>query len=61
MSELPRAVFDKVKALDFAAIRSAVGDTLSDDEINAVLIRRELILKEIGRLVKATGEDKVFY
>jgi hypothetical protein len=61
MSELPRAVVDKVKALDFAAIRSAVGDTLSDDEINAVLIRRELILKEIDRLIKATGEDKVFY
>ncbi|MCX6571486.1 MAG: hypothetical protein NT006_08740 [Candidatus Aminicenantes bacterium] len=61
MSELPRAVVDKVKALDFAAIRSAVGDTLSDDEINAVLIRRELILKEIDRLVKATGENKVFY
>jgi hypothetical protein len=61
MSELPRAVVDKVKALDFAAIRSVVGDYLSDDEINAVLIRRELILKEIDRLVKATGEDKVFY
>ena len=61
MSELPRAVVDKVKALDFAAIRSVVGDYLSDDEINAVLIRRELILKEIDRLVKATGGDKVFY
>jgi hypothetical protein len=61
MSELPRAIVDKVKALDFAAIRSAVGNTLSDDEINAVLIRRELILKEIDRLVKATGENKVFY
>ena len=61
MSELPRAVVDRVKALDFAAIRSAVGDTLSDDEINAVLIRRGLILKEIDRMVKAMGEDKVLY
>jgi hypothetical protein len=61
MSELPRVLVDKVKALDFAAIKAAVGAYLSDDEINAVLIRRELILKEIDRLVKATGEDKVFY
>jgi len=61
MSELPRVLVDKVKALDFAAIKAAVGGCLSDDEINAVLIRRELILKEIDRLVKATGGDKVFY
>lgn len=61
MSELPRAVVDKVKALDFAVIRSVVGDYLSDEEINAVLIRRGLILKEIDRLIKANGESKVFY
>jgi len=61
MSELPRVLVDKVKALDFAAIKAAVGDTLSDDEINAVLARRDLILAEIAKLIKATGEDKVFY
>ena len=61
MSELPRAVVDKVKALDFAAIRSAVGPYLTDEEIHAVLIRRDLILAEIDRLVKVNGENKVFY
>ncbi len=61
MSELPRAIVDKVKALDFAAIRSVVGDYLSDDEINAVLARRDLILAEIAKLIKANGEDKVLY
>jgi hypothetical protein len=61
MSELPRVLVDKVKALDFAAIKAAVGDTLSDNEINAVLARRDLILAEIAKLIKATGEDKVFY
>ncbi|MCJ7487458.1 MAG: hypothetical protein MUQ25_15030 [Candidatus Aminicenantes bacterium] len=61
MSELPRAVVEKVKTLDFAAIRSVVGDYLSDDEINAVLARRNLILTEIDRLIKANGEDKVLY
>jgi hypothetical protein len=61
MSELPRAIVDKVKALDFATIRSVVGDTLSDDEINAVLARRDLILTEIAKLIKVNGEDKVLY
>jgi hypothetical protein len=61
MSELPRIVVDKVKALDFAAVRSVVGDTLTDDEIGAVLARRDLILAEIGKIVKANGEDKVLY
>ena len=61
MSELPRALVEKVKALDFAAIRSAVGEYLSDDEIRAVLIRRDLILAEIDRLVAVNGEKKVFY
>ncbi|MCK7476663.1 MAG: hypothetical protein M0C28_03215 [Candidatus Moduliflexus flocculans] len=45
MSELPRALVDRVKALDFAAIRAAVGKYLSDDEIQAVLVRRDLILQ----------------
>jgi hypothetical protein len=61
MSELPRAVVEKVKALDFAAIRSVVGEYLTDEEIRAVLIRRDLILAEIGRLVKVNGEKRVFY
>jgi hypothetical protein len=61
MSELPRALVAKVKSLDFATIRSVVGDYLSDEEIHAVLIRRDLILAEIDQLVKANGEGKVFY
>jgi hypothetical protein len=61
MSELPRAVVEKVKSLDFATIRSVVGEYLTDEEIRAVLIRRDLILAEIGRLVKVNGENKVFY
>jgi len=61
MSELPRAIVDKVKALNLATIRSIVGEYLSADEINAVLARRDLILTEIDKLIKANGEDKVLY
>jgi hypothetical protein len=61
MSELPRAVFERVKALDEASIRAAVGEYLSNEEIAAVLIRRDLVLAEIARLVKVNGEAKVLY
>jgi hypothetical protein len=61
MSELPRVVVEKLKALDFAAVRSVVGDYLTDGEIRGVLLRRELILAEIERLVTVKGEDRVLY
>ena len=61
MSELPRSVYEKVKVLDAATIRQAVGEYLTDEEIRAVIIRRDLILAEIARLVQVNGENKVFY
>jgi hypothetical protein len=61
MSELPRALVEKLKALDGAALRAAVGDTLSDEEIRAVLVRKDLILAEIDRLIRVNGEAKVLY
>lgn len=61
MSELPRAVVEKLKGLDFETVRTAVGPYLTDDEIRAVLIRRELILAEIDRLIQINGEAKVLY
>lgn len=61
MSEVPRALVERIKALDFAGIRAVVGEYLSDEEIQAVLVRRDLILKEIARLVEVNGEAKVLY
>jgi hypothetical protein len=61
MSQVPRAVVAKIKALDFGSVKAVVGPYLSDEEIRAVLIRRDLILAEIDRLVSANGESQVFY
>ncbi len=61
MSELPRALVGRLKALDAAAVRAAVGGTLTEDEVRAVIVRRDLILAEIDRLVQVNGEDRVFY
>jgi hypothetical protein len=61
MSELPRSIVDRIRALDFAGIKAVVGEYLSDEEIRAVLVRRDLILKEIVRLIEVNGEAKVLY
>jgi len=61
MSELPRAIVEKAKALTFESIKGVVGDYLTDDEIKTVLVRRDLILAEIDKLIKKNGEEKVLY
>jgi hypothetical protein len=61
MSELPRAIVEKTKALTFESIKGVVGDYLTDDEIKAVLTRRDLILTEIDKLIKKNGEENVLY
>jgi hypothetical protein len=61
MKELPRTLVDKIKALTFESIKQAVADYLTDDEINAVLARRDLMLKEIEKLCKKYGEAEVLY
>ena len=61
MKELPRAMVEKIKALNYDIIKGFVGEYLDDDEINAVLKRRDLILKEIDKLIKQFGEENVLY
>ena len=59
--QLPRAFVEKIKTLDFDAIREAVGPYLKDKEIKAILIRKELILAEIDEMIKEKGEENVLY
>lgn len=61
MRELPRAFVEKMKSLNFELISDIVGEYLTEKEINAVILRRGLILKVIGERIKELGEDKVLY
>ena len=47
MKRLPRSFVEKVKALDEPTLREVVGDSLTDDEVAAVLARRTLLLEAI--------------
>lgn len=61
MKQLPRAFWEKLLALDAASIREAVGEYLTDKEIEAILIRRDMIKKEVEASIKERGEDQVLY
>ena len=61
MKELPRAFVEKLKSLSFELIRDIVGEYLTDKEIDAILMRRDLILQAIDERIKKLGEDKVLY
>jgi hypothetical protein len=61
MKELPREFVDKLRALNTDIIREVVGEYLTDAEIEAVLLRRDLIMKWIDNRIKELGEDKVLY
>ena len=61
MKELPRAFVEKIKALDYGMIRTAVGGYLKDKEIQTMLARKPLILQEIDSLIARQGESNVLY
>lgn len=58
---VPRVLLDKIKALDFASVKQAVGPYLTDKEIESVIARKKLIQDEIAEMIKQYGEDKVLY
>ncbi len=58
---LPRWFVDEVRKLTFESVKAAVGMTLTDREIKAVIARRGLLLKEIDEMVREWGEAAVIY
>jgi hypothetical protein len=59
--QLPRSFVEKIKALNLENIKNAVGPYLKDNEIDAVLKRRDLLLKEIEEMIEEMGEENFLY
>jgi hypothetical protein len=58
---LPRVFYEKIKALSFSKVKDAVGSLLYDSEINAVLVRRDMLVAEIDEMIAEKGADEVLY
>jgi hypothetical protein len=61
MKEIPRFLYENIKALTFENIKNAVEEYLTDKEIEAVLKRRDLIVAWLEARIAEVGEDKVLY
>jgi hypothetical protein len=61
MRELSRTFVRNLESLTRDSIRESVGEYLSDDQMRAVLKRRDLILAEINRRIRLFGESAVLY
>ncbi len=61
LKDMPKAMFEKMKGLNAEVIKGIVGDNLNDEEIKAVLARRDLIVQYMDKLVKEQGEGNVLY
>lgn len=59
--DMPRDIFEKMKLLTFDEIKGLVGEYLTDDEINAVLARKGLIIEHINKMVAKSSEAEVLY
>jgi hypothetical protein len=58
---LPWIFVENIKALNFNKIKQTVGPYLKDEEIEAVLERKKLLLEEIDEMIKEKGEANVLY
>ncbi len=58
---LPRVFVETIRALNFEKIKHAVGPYLTDEEVQAVLIRKKLLLDEIEEMIEEKGEVNVLY
>ncbi len=56
-----RELVEGIKKLEYQDLRKKVGKYIMDDQIKAMLIRRDLILKLVNERVAAVGEAKALY
>lgn len=61
LNKLDRALLPKLEALDRQGVKAAVGDWLTNSEIDAMMKRRDLLVAHFKKLIGELGEDKVLY
>ena len=57
----PKTLLERIRALDDATVRAATSEHLRPGEIDAVLVRRKLIVEHFDALVAEKGADAVLF
>ncbi len=61
LAKMDRALWTKLEALDRPAVKQAVGDWLTNRELDAMMQRRDLLIAHFKKLIAEVGEEKVLY
>ena len=61
LRQLPLSFIEKIRALDAELIKDITGYYLTDNEIDAVLLRRDLVLEEVNRIIGEFSPSDVLY
>ncbi len=56
-----RKLFEKLKALDGSELQEKTKNYLTNDEVKAVMARRDKILARLQQLISEKGESEVLY
>lgn len=61
LGSVDRALWAKMQALNFESLKAGLGEWVNDNELKAMIIRRDLMAKAIEQLVAKRGEGSVFF
>ena len=61
LARVDRKLWEKMEALTPETLKSGLGEWVGDKELKAMLLRRDLMAKNIKELVAKRGETSVFY
>jgi len=61
LTRCDRALFTALRGLTLEAMNQAMGDVMKKEEISAVLVRRDLIIKHFEDRIKSLGEGAVLF
>ena len=61
LAKMDRTLWTKLQALERSAVKTAVGDWLTNSELDAMMKRRDLLVAHFSKLITESGEEKVLY
>lgn len=61
LAKMDRELFPRLKTLMKDSVKKAVRDWLTDSEIEAMMLRRDLLVAHFTRLIAELGEETVLY